>query len=106
MGLTHCPPLPIYAAIGFLFTIIPSALWPSLPMIVPSAHTGTAFGLTSAAINLGLLVSYTIVGSLTDKAQTTAVGPIYYAGLTALGTCAAIVWNVYDWHKGTGANNK
>lgn len=56
-----------YAGIGLLglgYSIVPSAMWPSVPGIVPEKNLGTAFSLIYWIQNIGLFFVPKIVGSL------------------------------------------
>jgi len=68
LGLTDIhPALPIIG-IGIAFSLVPSALWSSVPILVEQNRLGTAFGLITIIQNFGLTVVPWLVGKLTDSA--------------------------------------
>jgi len=61
LAFTHINPLVSVCIIGLSFSLVPSALWPSIPLIIPEASTATAFGLMTSIQNLGLtIVNYVV----------------------------------------------
>ena len=52
------------ALLGFGYSLVPAALWPSLPKIVPEKALGTAFALTYWVQNLGLMLFKTVSGKI------------------------------------------
>jgi MFS family permease len=57
-------------ATGIGYSIYASAIWGSVPYVVKPHTVGTAFGLTTAIQNVGLVVAPTIVGVIKDKTTT------------------------------------
>lgn len=54
--ITESPIIPIIpiAIIGLSFSLVPAALWPSIPLIIDSENTATAYGLMTSIQNIGL----------------------------------------------------
>jgi MFS family permease len=52
---------------GVGYSIYASAIWGSVPYVVDANALGTAFGLTTAIQNVGLVVAPTIVGLIKDN---------------------------------------
>jgi MFS family permease len=68
LGLTDLhPSLPIIL-IGIAFSLVPAALWASVPILVEPKRLGTGFGLITLVQNLGLTVVPWAAGRLTDLA--------------------------------------
>ena len=63
------------ALLGFGYSLVPAALWPSLPKIVPEKALGTAFALTYWVQNLGLMLFKTVSGKIFDASSVDA-GPV------------------------------
>ena len=63
------------ALLGFGYSLVPAALWPSLPKIVPEKALGTAFALTYWVQNLGLMLFKTVSGKIFDVSSVDA-GPV------------------------------
>ena len=53
--------------VGFGYSIYASALWSSIPYIVPARTIGSAFGLTMSILSTGLTIAPLIVGVLEDR---------------------------------------
>lgn len=68
LGLTNFSPLLPMIGLGVSFSLVASALWPSLPLLVEEKRLGTAFGLTTLLQNAGLTVFPWAAGKLTDVA--------------------------------------
>ena len=62
------------ALLGFGYSLVPAALWPSLPKIVPEKALGTAFALTYWVQNLGLMLFKTLSGKIFESSGET--GPV------------------------------
>ena len=68
LGLTSFPPALPIIGIGVAFSLVPSALWSSIPILVEQNRLGTAFGLITITQNFGLTVVPWLAGKLTDRA--------------------------------------
>ena len=68
LGLTRFSPLLPMIGLGVSFSLVASALWPSLPLLIEEKRLGTAFGLTTLIQNVGLTVFPWAAGKLTDTA--------------------------------------
>lgn len=69
--------------LGIAFSLVPSAMWPSVAKIFPSHQLGTAYALIFFIQNIGLWGVPTLIGSVLDNYCIT--------GKTAVGT------NLYDY---------
>eukprot|EP00741_Cyanophora_paradoxa_P013371 tig00020684_g12912.t1 len=86
------PPAPVYAAMGLLFTVFPSAIWPAITLTIPPKKLGAAFGMSSALINLALFCSYQAVGAIDDITGRPGDASFYYCGLSLVGALCALAW--------------
>lgn len=72
--------------IGIAFSLVPSALWPSVPKIVPLRQLGTAYSIIYYIQNIGLMLTPIAVGQVIDS-HTSADGTVSYtAALTLFAT--------------------
>ncbi|MBR5076489.1 MAG: MFS transporter [Bacteroidales bacterium] len=82
------------AFLGFGYSLVPAAMWPSVPKIVPDRILGTTFALIYWVQNLGLLVFKRLAGSILDKA---ADGPLsvelMFTGLCVLAVLTALLFS-------------
>lgn len=65
----------VLAGIGY--SIYASAIWGSVPYVVPKKSVGTAFGLATTVQNIGLVLAPTIVGAIKDSTSTIGFGYTY-----------------------------
>ena len=73
--------------LGFGYSLVPAALWPSVPKIVPDKVLGTTFALIYWVQNLGLLSFKWIAGVILGKPGN---GPVSVE-LMFVGLCVAAV---------------
>ncbi len=78
--------------LGFGYSLVPAALWPSVPKIVPDKVLGTTFALIYWVQNLGLLSFKWIAGVILGGASAAAAvsGPVAVE-LMFVGLCVAAV---------------
>ena len=81
------------ALLGFGYSLVPAALWPSLPKIVPEKALGTAFALTYWVQNLGLMLFKTVSGKIFQSSGD--AGPVnaelMFISLAALSIVTALL---------------
>ncbi len=53
--------------LGIAFSLVPSAMWPSVPKIIPEKQLGTAYALIFWIQNIGLMFVPLAIGKLLDK---------------------------------------
>ena len=58
--------------LGFGYSLVPAALWPSVPKIVPDKVLGTTFALIYWVQNLGLLSFKMLAGGILNSASGTS----------------------------------
>ena len=79
--------------LGFGYSLVPAALWPSVPKIVPDKVLGTTFALIYWVQNLGLMSFKWIAGVILGKS---AEGPVsvelMFVGLCVLALVTALVF--------------
>jgi len=56
--------------LGFGYSLVPAALWPSVPKIVPDKVLGTTFALVYWVQNLGLLSFKMFAGGILGRASS------------------------------------
>jgi MFS family permease len=76
---------------GISFSLIPSAMWPSVPIIVNEDKTGTAFGLMTMLQNVGLMSLNFIVGRTNDATGNYTAGMWIFTTLGFIGLIFAIL---------------
>ncbi len=53
--------------LGVTFSLVPSAMWPSVPKIIPEKLLGTAYSLIFWVQNIGLMLVPLLIGTVLDK---------------------------------------
>jgi predicted MFS family arabinose efflux permease len=53
--------------LGIAFSLVPSAMWPSVPKIIPEKQLGTAYGMIFLIQNIGLSLVPLLIGLVLDK---------------------------------------
>ncbi len=77
---------------GVAFSIVPSALWPSVPKIVPLKQLGTAYSIIYYVQNIGLMVVPIYIGMLIDDSNASSNGcSLPMLSFTLLGVAAVII---------------
>jgi predicted MFS family arabinose efflux permease len=91
--------LGLMVALGVAFSLVPSAMWPSVPKIIPEKQLGTAYALIFWVQNIGLMLVPYMIGVVLDRFCKTVseAGKISYNYtlpmliFTALAVLSAIV---------------
>ncbi len=96
----HIPVIDVSASIslvipmimmGIAFALVPSALWPSVPIVVPAEKVGTAFGLMTMLQSFGLMALNFIVGRANDATGSYTAGMWIFSALGCIGVVMAIL---------------
>jgi MFS family permease len=105
MGLTNLYPAFPMIALGAAFVLVPAAMWPSVPLVVPKRAVGTAFGLMTFIQNIGLALFPFLNGWLRDTTQSYSASMIMFATLGVVGLIFAILLRRADAKKGNVLEN-
>ena len=80
--------------LGVAFGLVPSAMWPSVPKIIPMQLLGTAYALIFYIQNIGLSMLPILIGKV-NQANTDANGVIDYTQTMTIfavcGVCAIVI---------------
>lgn len=67
-GLTTTPvAIGLIIILGIAFSLVPSAMWPSVPKIIPERQLGTAYGMIFLVQNIGLSLVPLLIGWVLDR---------------------------------------
>ena len=66
----------IMIILGIAFSLVPSAMWPSVPKIIPEKNLGTAYSLIYWIQNMGMLVVPIFVGKIIEKTPDEIVAAV------------------------------
>ncbi len=84
LGFTDINPWIPMSILGIAFSLVPAALWPSIPLMTEQKLLGTAYGITTMIQNIGLTIFPFVIGGLYDKTGN------YTASMLAL-ACMAVL---------------
>lgn len=83
------------AVLGVGYSLVPSAMWPSVPKIIPEKNLGTAYSLIYWIQNMGLLLVPVFVGGIFKRQSSdvaAAVGAEYiFIGLAIVAIVVALL---------------
>jgi MFS family permease len=85
LGFTQLYPGYAMIALGAAFVLVPAAMWPSVPLIVPKEQVGTAFGIITFIQNIGLALFPYLNGLLRDTTHNYTASMLMFASLGAFG---------------------
>lgn len=98
----------VMVLLGVAFSLVPSAMWPSVPKIIPMKQLGSAYAIIFYIQNIGLTMVPMLIGSVI-QGQTAADGTIDFTVPMSIFACfglAAILLAFYlrvlDGKKGYG----
>ncbi|MDD8026919.1 MAG: MFS transporter [Acidobacteriota bacterium] len=100
IGLTRLYPAYPMIALGAAFVLVPAAMWPTIPLLVPKDKVGTAFGLTTMIQNIGLALFPFLNGRLRDLTGTYTASAVMFAGLGVAGLVFAVLLKRADRKEG------
>jgi len=86
MGFTDLTPVIAMSIMGMAFSLVPAAMWPSLPYIIPESRLGSAYGLMTMIQNVGLTLYPYIIGWVRDHTGSYASAMLVFS-LTMLAAC-------------------
>ena len=94
-----------YAAIvllGVSFSLVPAALWPSVPKLVEDRYLGSAYSVIFWIQNIGLMAFPIIIGWALDKTGGYTVPMLIFSSLGILALILGLWLKVEDKKKGYG----
>lgn len=91
LSLTNLPPWIAMAMLGTSFSLVPSALWPAVPLIIKEKLLGTAYGLITMLQNIGLTVFPFIIGFYFDRTGNYTVSMLILTTLSVIALASSIM---------------
>ena len=94
-----------YAAIillGVSFSLVPAALWPSVPKLVEDRYLGSAYSVIFWIQNIGLMAFPIIIGLALDKTGGYTVPMLIFSSLGIMALILGLWLKVEDKKKGYG----
>lgn len=66
---------------GFSYSLLAAALWPSIAYVVPDHSVATAYGVMESIQNFGLAIFYVVVGVIANNLGYMAL-ELFYIGIS------------------------
>lgn len=88
LALSSSSPVPAVLGLGLAFSLVPTVVWPTVPLLVPPARVGSAYGLMSMLQAVGMALVPWGSGALRDSTGNYAASLLLLAGLG--GVCTLI----------------
>lgn len=95
--------------LGISFSLVPAALWPSVPKLVPSSYLGTAYALIFWIQNIGLMTFPILIGSILDRANPEGTDPSsldYTSAMITFASLGVVAFFLGLWLKAEDKKNK
>jgi len=103
LGLTYIHPAIPMIILGISFSLVPAAMWPSIPIMIEEKRLGTAFGLMTLIQNIGLTVFPWLAGKITDLSGGDYTNTmLMFASLGVIGAIFSILLKISDRKARTG----
>ncbi len=92
----------VMITLGIAFSLVPSAMWPSVPKIIPMKTLGSAYSIIFYIQNIGLALVPVLIGKVNgiDPTYTTSMGIFCAFGVAAVVLSLLLI--VVDRKKGYG----
>ncbi|KAL0274102.1 UNVERIFIED_CONTAM: hypothetical protein PYX00_006612 [Menopon gallinae] len=95
LAFTFLNPFIGTSALGVAYSMLASALWPMVAIVIPEYQLGTAYGITQSVQNLGLAVITMMTGSIVDNGGYLLLEVFFLAWLCVSLITIIIIW-IYD----------
>lgn len=97
----------IMILLGIAFSLVPSAMWPSVPKIIPMKQLGSAYAIIFYIQNIGLSMVPVLIGNViaanTENSTTNYTAPMsIFALFGAIAVIISIMLKITDKKKGYG----
>lgn len=79
------------AILGIGYSLVPAAMWPSIPKIIPENKLGTAFSLMYWVQNIGLFLTPIVVGNIIEKADSPVAAEYFFIVLAVFAVTVSVM---------------
>ena len=94
--------VPLTKLLGVSFSLVPAALWPSVPKLVEERYLGSAYSVIFWIQNIGLMAFPIIIGWALDKTGSYTLPMLIFASLGILALVLGLWLKAEDKKKGYG----
>jgi nitrate/nitrite transporter NarK len=91
LALTRIHPSIPMAVLGISFSLVPAAMWPSIPLIIEEKRLGTAYGLMTLIQNVGLFFFPILIGAARDRTGNYTASMLIFSLLGVLGLLFSVL---------------
>lgn len=92
----------LIAVLGVSFSLVPAALWPSVPKIIDEKVLGSAYCLIFWVQNIGLALVPLLIGWVVDKTNGFTVPMIIFSSFGVMALICTVLLKIEDKKKGYG----
>ncbi len=85
MGYTQLNPIYPMCVMGIAFSLVPAAMWATLPLIIEESRLGTAYGLMTMIQNLGMAIFPFVIGWVRDYTGNYSAAMLVFSSLGVIG---------------------
>ncbi len=78
--------------LGIGYSLVPAAMWPSVPKIIPEKNLGTAYSLIYWVQNMGMMLVPIWVGRILDTSGNPVHVEILFIALAVISICVALAF--------------
>lgn len=95
LAFTFVNPYVGMCILGLAYSMLASALWPMVALVIPEYQLGTAYGIMQSVQNLGLAVVTTLAGLIVDSGGYLLLEVFFLAWLCVSLIAIVVIW-IYD----------
>jgi len=102
LWLANTLPYPVIPIVimGISFSLVPSALWPAIPLVTKPKEVATAFGVMAAIQNTGLAIINPIAGVIANSSYGYKGSMYFFVLMDCIGLFFAICLVITDLRRG------
>lgn len=95
LGYTEFNPVILITVLGIVYTVVPAAIWPAVPLTL-SVHLGTGYGILYSLLSVGYLVVPMIAGQIQDATNSYELPHLMYAAISFIAWIFAVLLQIED----------
>ncbi|XP_071084456.1 lysosomal dipeptide transporter MFSD1-like isoform X1 [Haliotis cracherodii] len=103
LAFTFINPYVAMSTMGLAYSVLASALWPMVSMVIPQHQLGTAYGIMQAVQNLGLAVISLVAGIIVDS-KGYLILEVFFMAWLCMALIAAVFLYLVDATRGGKLN--
>ncbi|XP_037075475.1 major facilitator superfamily domain-containing protein 1-like isoform X2 [Pollicipes pollicipes] len=96
MAFSFINPWVAMSILGIAFSMLASALWPMVALVIPERQCGTAYGIMQSVQNLGLALVNMLGGTIVDHSGYLVLEVFFLACLCVCMVASIVIWVMDD----------